>query len=70
MNEYGGIVRAIVKKNIGSARYEEICAQFELESADRVLLDKLLDHWRPDYGIQVLVEIAERYQDYSSVDRV
>lgn len=44
---YGKLITQIILKNIGGRRFQAMCDEFNLNEADRELIGRLFDHWRP-----------------------
>jgi hypothetical protein len=51
-------------------RYEEICAQFGLGSRDRELLETVLGYLKPDYTLEDVIEVVERFKEQPNIERV
>lgn len=70
MANYGEIARQIILRNVGEPRFEEICRQFGLSQEDRELMSRLWSEWKPDYSLEDMVALGEKYKDYPNVGRV
>ena len=70
MADYGEIARGIVMRNVGEARFEEICRQFDLSQEGREMMDCLMSEWKPDYSLDDVVALCQKYRDYPNIGLV
>lgn len=68
--DYGEVAWELVRQNLGEARYEQVCQQFELSAADRELLGELMARWRPDCTLEDIVTLCQDYKGRPNIGRV
>ena len=60
----------LIRRNLGEARCDEICQQFDLVAADRELMDELLTHLKPDHSVQDIAAMCETLSERPNLGRV
>lgn len=68
--KYGDTVKKIMKRDLGEARFDEICNQFSLSQEDRELMDRLWSELKLNYAMDDIVTLCKKYRDYPNIGRV
>ena len=57
-------------RNLGEARFREICEQFGLSADDTKLMNQLMTQWKQDYALDDIITLCEDYKDRPNIGQV
>ena len=70
MVDYGKVTKHILVHKIGESRIEEIYQQFNLKKEDIELLDSLLSEWQPDYSLDHVIDLCQKYKRHPNISEI